>query len=444
MAKIKKGKVLGQGKTKMIHEAVGLPGKGVIKSLDNITKNDDPAATQKMVNKGEYSTITTSANFRLLKQAGLPVAFDEQLSDREFLAPLCKMIPLEVVVRRCIVPGSSYLKRCPQFASEVAKKPHRFHRLVFELFLKTTNGEMVAFDGRKLGKTPLMDNGRHLDDPYIQDPDQDMWDLYQPKMPEWDPKSNLKTYVFKTDILPPDVTVEEIEALARKAFLLIEGAWAQLGFREVDFKLEFGVDSKGRLLIADVIDNDSWRVLNKLGIDISKQGFRDCVDMKDVTNNYAMVANLVQRFAIPDQALVLWCGSEKDEKHLPKELPNVAGVKVVRIFKSGHKEPVSMTDKLEEVLAEYPQGGVIVAPVGMSDGLAPTLAARTSWPVIAVAISADTRPHDVWSSLEVPSQVPPSTMLNLNNAILHALNILGQKNPAAYMYRQLALEELDK
>ena len=44
----------------------------------------------------------------------------------------------------------------------------------------------------------------------------------------------------------------------------------------------------------------------------------------------------------------------------------------------------------------------------------------------------------------MPSDVPNATMLKEKNAILNALNILAQKNPAAYMYRQYAIEELDK
>jgi phosphoribosylcarboxyaminoimidazole (NCAIR) mutase len=70
------------------------------------------------------------------------------------------------------------------------------------------------------------------------------------------------------------------------------------------------------------------------------------------------------------------------------------------------------------------------------------LAARTSWPVIAVSMTAKERPHDVWSSLETPSQVPLLTALSVKNAILAALNMLAQKNPIAYMHRQYAIEQL--
>jgi hypothetical protein len=35
-------------------------------------------------------------------------------------------------------------------------------------------------------------------------------------------------------------------------------------------------------------------------------------------------------------------------------------------------------------------------------------------------------------------------MLDAKNAILCALNILGQKNPAIYAYRRMAIEKLDE
>jgi phosphoribosylaminoimidazole carboxylase/phosphoribosylaminoimidazole-succinocarboxamide synthase len=58
-------------------------------------------------------------------------------------------------------------------------------------------------------------------------------------------------------------------------------------------------------------------------------------------------------------------------------------------------------------------------------------------------VNAKEFPDDVWSSLRLPSQNPMATVLSDKNAVLLALNILGQKNPAAYMERQFALEQLD-
>ena len=48
----------------------------------------------------------------------------------------------------------------------------------------------------------------------------------------------------------------EMRKIARQAFLVLERAWSLEGGTLVDFKVEFGFDAKGKLLLADVIDND--------------------------------------------------------------------------------------------------------------------------------------------------------------------------------------------
>src|SRR5258708_9720042 len=62
----------------------------------------------------------------------------------------------------------------------------------------------------------------------------------------------------------------EMRRIARQAFLVLERAWSLEGGTLVDSKVEFGFDAKGNLLLADVIDNDSWRALAK-GAYIYKQ-----------------------------------------------------------------------------------------------------------------------------------------------------------------------------
>lgn len=437
---MEKGILIAEGKTKVIHEVAGKPGSCVIQSKDDITKNDDPTATKFMDSKAKFSTATTSMVFELLKNAGIQVAYDRQLSETEFMADCCRMIPLEVVIRRYAV--GSYLKRYPNFEKKKGEVPHRFHGLVFELFLKTTGGKVLSMDGEVLGRTPNdPENKRPIDDPFICNPDDNMWDLRHPKIPGWEEKSKLKCQVSSRSILPGGVTVEMIEEIARKVFLVLEGAWAQLGLRLIDFKIELGINQSGELLVADVIDNDSWRLRTSDWKELSKQLFRDNFDMNEIANKYALVAGLVERFAVPNQAIILWRGSDSD---MFPEIPEMVGVQKVEITKSGHKAPDACVKILEDLLAAYPQGGVILSLVGMSNGLGPTLSARTSLPVIAVALTSKERPHDVWSSLEAPSNVPLLTTLSPKNAVLAALNILAQKNPVAYMHRQFAIEQLDK
>lgn len=435
----KEGLTLAEGKTKLIYRFKSMPGFVFVKNKDDITKNDDPSATRVMKNKAVHATTTTCAVFSLLKEAGIPVAFEKQISATEFLAPECKMIALEVVMRRYAV--GSYLKRFPNLGKKEGESPHRFHRLIFELFLKTTSGEIKTIDGSVCGATPIEEStGRPIDDPFISNPNKEVWDLRHPKIPGWDEKSELHCPVFRKNILPENVTMKKIEEITRKTFLVLEKAWAIIGCRLIDFKIEFGIGPNGELLVADVIDNDSWRLRTNDWKELSKQLFRDNAEMGDIADKYAIVASLVNRFTIPKQAIVLWCGSKEDK--LP-EVPSLAGVDKIEIAKSGHKSPGSSLPSLEEILAAYPQGGVIIAPVGMSNGLGPMLAARTSWLVIGVAITAEDHPEDVWSSLRMPSQVPMVTMLSPKNAVLAGLNILTQTNPIVYMHRQYAIELLD-
>lgn len=438
---LEKGKIISQGKTKVIYEVAGIPSMVIIQNKNDITKNDDKSLTKTMASKAEYATATTSMVFKLLKEAGIPVAFERQLSKTEFLAPKCEMIALEVIARRYAV--GSYLKRFPNLIVPDGQQPYRFHELVFELFFKTSGGKFSNNNGVSLQmpNDVLLDIKKPVDDPFIADPYQFTWRLKHPKIPAWVESSDLGIMIDAKEVLPYIGSLQEIESITRRVFLVLEGAWMQLGLRLIDFKIEFGVNSDGEFLVADVIDNDSWRLRTSDWQELSKQLFRDNHDLEEISEKYALVAKLVEKFSVPKQAVVIWRGSEKDE--FPT-LPKVPGIDILCINESGHKSPSACLKQLEKVLAEYPQGGVIIAAVGLSNGLGPILAARTSWPVIAVPLTCGESPNDVWSSLSLPSNVPLLTVCKPGNAYLAALNILAQKNPYAYAFRQEVIETLDK
>lgn len=293
-------KVLAEGKTKIIYELENEPGLVLIKSKDDITKNDDPSQTRTMEGKAVYSTTTACAVFSLLKKAGIPVAFERRFSETEFLAPKCEMILLEVIVRRYAVVGG-YLSRFPNLKKEEGEPPHRFEQLVFELFLKTKDGIIKDRKGMIVEALPsdCLEIGKEkpIDDPLIFDPYQEIWHLRHPKIPEMDERADINSLVFQNDILPKGITVEMIEEITLKTFLALENAWARLGCRLIDFKIEFGIDPNGELLVADVIDNDSWRLKTDDWQELSKQLFRDNAEMGDIADKYALVARLVNKFA---------------------------------------------------------------------------------------------------------------------------------------------------
>jgi phosphoribosylaminoimidazole carboxylase PurE protein len=224
----------------------------------------------------------------------------------------------------------------------------------------------------------------------------------------------------------------EMSRIATHAFLILEKAWQLEGGRLVDFKVEFGTDAKGTLLLADVIDNDSWRVVESGGY-IDKQVYRDGGSLDDVASKYRRVAEITSRFQVPKQRIILWRGSEKDNTEpFAKALGDLAPMMEV-VTCSIHKEPVKGAEIVYRMLQEVPDT-VIVAFIGRSNGAGPVLSALSVAPVITVPASVKDFPDDVWSCLRAPSAVPVMTVLEPSNAVLAALQILSARNPKVYAH----------
>ncbi|MFA5925853.1 MAG: phosphoribosylaminoimidazolesuccinocarboxamide synthase [Parcubacteria group bacterium] len=430
-----KGKLIAEGKTKKIWENKNDPKTVIVEYKDDITAFNDPKYTKKFKSKGRNSNLTTCRVFELLKKAGIPTHFVRQISEVEFVAKPCRMILVEAVPRRYAF--GSYLKRNPHMTVPAGEPPHYFSRIANEYFLKTTKGGVVI-DGEKLIEGLTSEQ----DDPVILNPKEENWKPLFAWKPVWDEKSDLKRTISRKKVLLGESgRLEKMDEIMKKTFLVLEGAFMQRNFRILDLKIEFGITEDGELVVADVIDNDSWRLRDPEWKEFSKQAFRDGEDLEMIEPKYQLVADLTQDFPkISDQALVLWTGSEKDE--MP-EVPKIPGVKVVEKIISGHKKTALCLEELKRLEREFPAGGVIIAKVGMSNGLGPILAAHTHWPVISVPATIKTFPGDAWSSLRMPSDLPMGTIEKDSNAVDFALNILAKKNPIAYMIRRFKMEEFD-
>jgi phosphoribosylaminoimidazole carboxylase/phosphoribosylaminoimidazole-succinocarboxamide synthase len=230
----------------------------------------------------------------------------------------------------------------------------------------------------------------------------------------------------------------QMRAIARQAFLVLERAWALEGGRLVDFKVEFGFDAKGNLLLADVIDNDSWRVIEN-GAYIDKQVYRDGGALDTVAAKYKQVADTTGHFRLPVQRIILWRGSETDKSEAFADALGDLKDMMTVVTCSIHKEPIAGSNILNRLIQEIPDT-VVIANIGRSNGAGPVLSAMSTVPVITVPASAKDFPEDVWSSLRAPSKVPVMTVMEPANAVLAALQILSARNPRIYAHLRTEIE----
>ncbi|MBX9825761.1 MAG: AIR carboxylase family protein [Xanthobacteraceae bacterium] len=412
------GALVTEGKTKKIYRIVGSDLVSVV-AKDDITAGDG-AKHDIIPDKGALATATTCNVFRLLKACGIPVAFEEQNSATSFIAPPCTMLPYEVVVRR--EAHGSALKRSPHFS-----KGQLFPKLVVEFYLKTKD---KSWKGK-----PLV-----ADDPYMEYEDGGAHiKLFNPAKPILGSEPFLVLDTADVFSRPNEYKFfPEMRKIARQAFLALEKAWALEGGRLVDYKVEFGFDVHGRLLLADVIDNDSWRVIEN-GAYIDKQVYRDGGALDTVAAKYKQVAETTAHFRLPSQRIILWRGSETDKTEPFADALGDLKEMMTVVTCSIHKEPVAGYNKLAHLIQEVPDS-VVIANIGRSNGAGPVLSAQSTIPVITVPASARDFPEDVWSSLRAPSKVPVMTVLEPANAVLAALQILSARNPRIYAHLRSEIE----
>lgn len=260
------GPAVAEGKTKILYEVRERPELVMVHSKDDITAGDG-AKHDIIPHKGEWATTTTSNMFSLLERNFFATAFREQVSATRFVADRCEMIPLEVVVRR--EAHGSFCQRLPGIP-----KGTRFPEPVVEFYLKTTSR---VYDGLELP----------WDDPLLRWLTPERFVLSDPHTPqdygwvELTLKGLDRAFAIR----------KGIEEAAREAFVTIEEGWAFMGRTLVDIKFEYGFDADGNLRLADVVDNDSWRLMEG-HIHLDKQCYRDGESLDVVAERYRKVALL--------------------------------------------------------------------------------------------------------------------------------------------------------
>lgn len=245
------GPLLAEGKTKRIYAYPDDDTLVYVVSKDQITAGDG-ARKSDLVGKSRWSTQTTANVFRLLNKEGIATHFVEQVNDVTLLVKRCTMLPIEQVQRR--LATGSYLKR----HAEVSEGT-RFEPVLVETFLK---------------------------DDVLHDPQ-----------------------VWPNNIVKLGIATEQelawMTEQGRRVFDVLERAWQKLDVTLVDLKIEFGRDAAGNLLVADVIDNDSWRLWpggDKARM-LDKQVFRNLQtvttqDLQGIADRYALVADLTGKLTL--------------------------------------------------------------------------------------------------------------------------------------------------
>ncbi|XP_027001932.2 multifunctional protein ADE2 isoform X4 [Tachysurus fulvidraco] len=412
---LKLGKKLSEGKTKQIFELLDIPGQVLVQSKDQITAGNAVRKDQ-MEGKAAISNKTTSCVFKLLHEAGVKTAFVKQHSETAFIASHCEMIPIEWVCRR--IATGSFLKRNPG-----VKEGYRFSPLKMEMFFK---------------------------DDANNDP---QWSEEQLLAAAFD-LAGLKIGRCEVDIMSKSTVA---------IFEILEKAWATQNCTLVDMKIEFGVDvSTKEVVLADVIDNDSWRLwpAGDRSQQKDKQVYRDLKEvtpeaMQMVKRNFEWVAERVQ-LLLESQAsgrVVVLMGSTSDMAHserIQKACGSYGILCHVRVT-SAHKGP----DETLRIKSEYEGDGVptiFVAVAGRSNGLGPVMSGNTVYPVInCPPVTSDWGAQDIWSSLRMPSGLGCSTVLSPDAAAQHAAQILGltdhlvwAKLRASMLNTWISLKQADK
>ncbi len=222
--------LLAEGKTKRIWDIGG--GLVEVESKDDITAGDG-ARHDMMTGKAELATQTAVNCFKLLEYYGISNHFRSCVQTKTFTAVRVDMIPLELVARR--VATGSYLKRRPDVTEGTI-----FGDLIVEFFEKddAEHDPLVIFD---LASQRFLrfKAGVPLSEGFIGE-----------QAMEGSRFSNLTGSWILSLIV-----------VTRRVFEALERAWAEQEVTLVDLKIEFGISHFTReLLVADVIDNDSWRI----------------------------------------------------------------------------------------------------------------------------------------------------------------------------------------
>ena len=240
-----KKELINSGKVKSVYTTDN-PDEVIIEFRDDMTAGDGERK-EVMNDKGAYNAVISSKIFKVLEENGVETQFVDLPEPNVMIAKKLEMIPIEVIVRN-IATGSL------------------------------------------IRKYPISD-GTRLEPPIVQ-MDFKADEYHDPMLND----SIIKALGLATQ--------EEIDTLTEKALKINEVLsefFKDAGIILVDFKVEFGKDSKGNILLGDEISPDSCRLWDSETLDmLDKELFRKGKD-EQVMDAYIEVYNRI----IPDDEKVI-------------------------------------------------------------------------------------------------------------------------------------------
>ncbi|XP_030759034.1 multifunctional protein ADE2 [Sitophilus oryzae] len=386
----KLGDLIIEGKTKQVYDLPSEPGHCILLSKDKITAGDG-VKKHDLKGKAEISNKTACKVFDILKSVGVPTAFVRQATETAFVSRKCEMIPIEWVTRR--LATGSFLKRHPG-----VKEGYRFAPVKHETFFK--------------------DDANHD--------------------PQWSEEQIISAEFELNGLKIGEKEVDYMARISVLVFEILEKVWQTRQCALIDMKIEFGVDTSGELVVADVIDSDSWRLWpsgdKRLMVD--KQVYRNLTtvtdkDLETVKRNFEWVVDQLDHLLPPnDHLVVIVMGSPSDKDHCNKIKKHCQdlGLNVEIRVSSAHKT----TEAALKIISHYESLNVkivFIAVAGRSNGLGPVISGNTDFPVInCPPLSKDDVDRDVWSSLNVPSGLGCTTAIYAETAALAAAQSVGLTN----------------
>ena len=228
-------KLLYEGKAKKIYETDN-PNEVICEFKDSLTAfNGEKADTQK--GKGALNCAITTLIFEALEKEGIPTHLIKKIDDTKQLVKKVKIIPIEVVVRN--IAAGSLSKR-----------------------LGLKEGEKLDF--------PIVEfyyKNDELNDPLIND-----------------------DHAMILHIVDNRKELDILREYGRKVNDFLIKFFDKVGLILVDFKIEFGKDENGNIILADEITPDSCRLWDKkTGKKMDKDLFR--FDLGDINEAYTEVLN---------------------------------------------------------------------------------------------------------------------------------------------------------